>query len=172
MNKVYSFSVLPFTELSDHCCISVTIKVNREHKINDENKCCTKINPNKMPYIFDKNRITICKENIRTDENLQLLQTILNKVEPSREEVLGSISHLNNVLLNAAKKSFLRRKTLHKTKAKNYKKQNKKWFNKDCAEYRKVLRKYSRKLSTHSFDRNTLHLFQKYRMKYKSLPKS
>ena len=120
-----------------------------------------------MPYIFDKNRITIFKENIRTDENLQLLQTILNKVEPSREEVLGSISHLNNVLLNAAKKSFLHRKTLHKTKAKNYKKQNKTWFNKDCAEYRKVLRKYSRKLSTHSFDRNTLHLFQKYRMKYK-----
>ena len=46
--SIFSFSVLPFTELSDHCCISTFIKVNRvserEGSINEGDN--TKANPN------------------------------------------------------------------------------------------------------------------------------
>ena len=56
MREVFSFSVLPFTELSDHCCISVTIKVNREYIVNHESEPNVKINPIKVTFIFDKKR--------------------------------------------------------------------------------------------------------------------
>ena len=169
LNEIFSFSVLPFTELSDHCCISVTIKINRAHVYRDENESTTKINPNKEFYNFDKNRINIFKENIMTDNNLALLNTFLHKTDPNEQEILGSISCLNDILVNAAKKSFLPPKKGNKAKSrKNKKHNNKSWFNTECANYRKILRKYSRNLSSNPFDPNTLNLFQKYRAKYKS----
>ena len=169
LNEIFSFSVLPYTELSDHCCISATIKVNREHKSCDERECTVRVNRNKDVYTFDKHRVNTFVENMKTDKNLELLNTILDKTEPSQEEVLNSVSCLNEVLLSAAKKSFLPQKKRKAKGKKNKAQNNKKWFNKECAKYRKILRKYSRNLSSRQFDRNTLHLFQKYRLKYKSV---
>ena len=65
LNEIFSSSVLPFTELSEHCCIPVTIKVNRTHASSNESECTTEVNPNKVLYTFDKNRINIFKENIK-----------------------------------------------------------------------------------------------------------
>ena len=107
LNEIFSFSVLPFTELSDHRCISVTIKVNRPHASSNESECPVKVNPNKVLYTFDKNRINIFKENIKIDKNLELLNTIWDKREPNEQEVFRSISCLNDILVNSAKKSFL-----------------------------------------------------------------
>ena len=84
--------------------------------------------------------------------------------------MLCSISRLNDVLISAGKRSFLPRNNAKKTKVnKPTKHKSKKWFNKECAKYRQILRKYSRNLSTRPFDRNTLHLFQKCRNEYKSV---
>ena len=167
INEIFSFSVLPFTELSDHCCISATIKVNREC-INNGSTVKTKTK--EKIYTFDQKQIGIFKENIRTDKNLIKLNTILDKIEPSQDDVLCSISRLNDVLLSAGKRSFLPRNNDKKTKAnKPTKHKSKKWFNKECAKYRQILRKYSRNLSTRPFDRNTLNLFQKCRNEYKSV---
>ena len=104
--------------------------------------------------------INIFKENIKID--LELLNTILDQ--------MNSISCLNVILVNSAKKSFLLPKKHNKSKSrKNKKHNNKKWFNKECANYRKILRKYSRNLSSNPFNRNTLNLFQKFRTRYKSV---
>jgi hypothetical protein len=170
INKIFSFSVLPFTELSDHCCLSVTIKVNREH-LTDSTEAeveAATVNPIEQFYTYNENRKNIFKENIRKDKNLEILNNILDKTELSQEEVVSSVTCLNNVLLSAAKKSFCPKKILRKTKGRTAKKhKNKKWFNKECSKYRQVLRKYSRNLSSRPFDRNILHLFQRARIQYK-----
>ena len=46
--SIFSFSVLPYTELSDHCCISTFIKINRVLEKDDVVRECNniKINPN------------------------------------------------------------------------------------------------------------------------------
>ena len=93
IKEVFSFSVLPFTELSDHCCISVYLKINRVHDKGDEDRCDVKVNPNKVFCTFDKNRVKIFRENLRIDKNLELLNSILEIREPSQEEVLNSVSH-------------------------------------------------------------------------------
>ena len=112
MNEVFSFSVLPFTELSDHCCISVTIKVNREQVSCDESDSEVTVNPDRESYTFDQNRIDIFKENIRTDGNIETLNTLMNTIDQTQEEVFESVTCLNDILLSAAKKSFLPKKTV------------------------------------------------------------
>ena len=168
MNEVFSFSILPFSELSDHCCLSLTIKVNREQAVCDESDSEVTVTPGRESYIFDQNRIDIFKENIRTDRNLDTLNTLVNTIDPCREEVFQSVTCLSDVLLGAAKKSFLPKKNV-KQNRKTRNKKSKIWFNNECTIYRKILRKYSRQLSSQPFNKNALHLFQKHRMKYKNV---
>ena len=169
MKEVFSFSVLPFTELSDHCCISTAIKVNREQITwaDDDNLKIT-VTSQRESYTFDHNRIDIFKENIRTDKTLETMNTLLNIADPPNEDIFKSVTCLNDILLNAAKKSFLPKKA-KKQNTKQAKKGNKMWYNKECLTYKKLLRRYSRKLSSQPFDKNTLRVFQKYRMKYKKV---
>ena len=72
---VHSFSVLPFTELSDHCCISTFIKINRilERAPNLEGEF-VKVNPNPPKIKFDRNRVNIFQEHVQTSEKLEPLK--------------------------------------------------------------------------------------------------
>ena len=97
------------------------------------------------------------------------LLTILKKTEISKTDLDLSITRLNEVILDAAKKSFPSRNFSNKNKGENKRKQHKTkiWFNKECIKLRKVLRKHSRNLCSTPFDRHKLHLYTKARMEYK-----
>ena len=93
----------------------------------------------------------------------------MRETEPTHEDALHSITCLNEVLLTSAKKSRMSRKSDDKPEKIKKKAQSKTWFNTECVKYRKVLRKYSRNLSSQPFNRHALHNFQFYRMKYKTV---
>ena len=61
--SVHSFSVLPFSDLSDHCCISTFIKINQDidrgEPTDSEN---VKVNPNFPKLKFDRNRVRAFQE--------------------------------------------------------------------------------------------------------------
>ena len=168
MSEIGPFSVLPFTGLSDHCCIYVNIKINADiiNIDNDtpDNRNHVNTKGSNIKYTYDSSRRHIFKYNLLTDKNLEILSNnLLNKTEINSDEVDNTISKLNNIILFAARKSF------PVTKKRRGKQNTKKWFSGECVKYRRILRNYSRELSRNPFDRARLTLFSKARMAYKKI---
>ena len=64
--QYFSFSVLPFTELSDHCCISTNIRINIPKKSNTDETPDIRINPVEPKLTYEKARKHIldhCQQN-------------------------------------------------------------------------------------------------------------
>ena len=110
LKEVISFTVLPFTGLSDHSCISLKIKTNvevqksppyRDKNLNTKDK--RPISRNK--YIYDKERKHVYECALRNDTNINTLRSLFEQTNISAEEIDKGISQFNDILLNAAKKS-------------------------------------------------------------------
>ena len=172
ISDIYSFSVLPFTPLSDHCCLSTSVKINRitvdppcDESLADYPEVT--IHPNIDTFTFDPSRLEIFKENIRKDENWLTFRALVTfNDKPSPEEFLTGVSCISKILINSAKKSFLPKKIVPKSfKSKGNKK--KVWYTKECASLKSILQKYCRKLSSRPFDKNLLNQFQTCKRNYK-----
>ena len=74
----FLLSVLPFTELSDHCCISTFIKINRVLERGGTVEERVGVNPNPLKHKFDKDRIHIFQTNVQLSEKLEPLKTLIN----------------------------------------------------------------------------------------------
>ena len=87
--SIFSFSVLPYTELSDHCCISTFIKINRVLEREGTTKECdnTKVNPNPPKLKFDRDRVHIFQRNVQLSEKLEPLKTLINKPELNKPDI-------------------------------------------------------------------------------------
>ena len=128
------------------------------------------VNPKEETFIFDHDRLDIFKENIRNDERLESLKSLVDQNGTAVPiDFLEGVTQINNILISAAKKSFLPHKS-RKGPPKSAERGKKKvWYNKECASYKALLRKYSRMLSSNPFHRNTLNLFQNCKHKYKKV---
>ena len=78
MKDVFHFSVLPFTGLSDHCCISLKIKINVETQTlpPTENKSIVtgRKEATKQTFIYDKSRKHVYEQAINHDKNIETLK--------------------------------------------------------------------------------------------------
>ena len=164
--QIFSFSVLPFTELSDHCCISTNIKINAPQTSVTPEVPKIKVHPNNVKLGYDKGKKHVFQANILLSDKLDPLLSTLNKPVKTESDLHTCIRHLNEVILDAAKRSF-RGKNMASSKPRGRKQKTKAWFNKECAKLRKNLRRHSRDLSTSPFDRQKLYLYNKAKMKYK-----
>ena len=170
MEKVTSFSVLPLTELSDHCCTFTNIKINTPKPSSDtcDDSCDVTINPHMVKLTYDKNKKHTFQANILLTEKLNPLMKLLNKSELSKEDLNLGVTQLNEVIIDAAKMSFPSSKVPIGNRNKK-KRKSKIWFNKECGKLRKILQKHSRNLSSSPFDRHKLHLYTKARAEYKHI---
>ena len=89
MNRIHSFSVLPFTGLSDHCCVSAYIKINDRCQLKEQQSISTditeyKIHETDIIYTYDINRRDIFIQNILTDNTLSKL---INMLHNDTEEI-------------------------------------------------------------------------------------
>ena len=117
--EIRSFTVLPFTGLSDHCCISLNIKVKMEPPATNficpnENK--TIMQTYKHTYSYDKRKKRIYEQNLEKDKNVDALYTSLIQGEVNIETINKSVSDLNDILITAARKKFTLKKSLKNTK--------------------------------------------------------
>ena len=167
-----SFTVLPFTGLSDHSCISLKIKTNvevqksppyRDKNLNTKDK--RPISRNK--YIHDKEGKHVDECALRNDTNINTLRSLFEQTNISAEEIDKGISQFNDILLNAAKKSSFvkRQKAQRKHKVKN----TQDWFTKECRIRRNILRQNSKDLSTNPFDKIKCKRFLETRAAYKKV---
>ena len=171
IEEVKSFSVLPFTGISDHCCISVTMKSNVNEKISPPtvgNKNEEKLNVSKFKFIYDKTRKHMYERALREDKGVKELSALLTQTNINSEEIDNGVSKMNAILLNAAKKASFAKRV--KNDKKVHKKQHTQdWFTKDCKARQKLLRQYSKDLSSSPFDTTKRQRFIKARVAYKKV---
>ena len=86
MPLAHSFSVLSYTEISDHCCISTFIKTNRI--LGEDPAHCeeVKVKPNSPKIRFDRNRVDRFQENIQASGKLEPLQLRVNTADIERQK--------------------------------------------------------------------------------------
>ena len=163
MPLVHSFSVLPFTELSDHCCTSTFIKTNRNLLQDSTQGEVTKVNPNPPKIKFDRNRVNIFQENVQASEKLGPLKTLVNTADLDESKINVCVLKLNELIVESAIKTCPVNKTLKKKK----KTSKKCWFNKDCSTLQGHLRRLCRDLAKHPFDKQKRQTYIKARNEYK-----
>ena len=170
MKEIKSFSVLPFTGLSDHCCISLTIKVNMKEEETPPNhdKTTEILFPFKNPLKIDKKRIPIFERALKDDMNVEVLRLALAQTNIGVEKMDNMISIMNSILINAAKRASLGKRNENRKNNKK-KQQTHSWYTKECKNRQKVLRKCSKLLSTSPFDREKRQKFTKARADYKKV---
>ena len=164
MPSIFSFSVLPFTELSDHCCISFFIKINRmldRDPPQEANR--VKVNPNPPRLKFDRDRVRIFQESVRLSEKFEPLTALTNKPDLDKPDLDLCVVKLNDLIIDSAMKTCPVR-----TKGKASKKKGKKcWFGGECSGLRGLLRRQCRDLARHPYDKQRRHLYIKTRNEYK-----
>ena len=166
MPSIHSFSVLPFSELSDHCCISTFLKINREiNRADPEDSEIIKVNPNPPKLKFDKGRVQTFQANVLVSEKFEPLRSLVSKPDLNKSDLNLCISKLNDLLIDSAIKTFPGNSGKRKTK--KTKNTGKCWFTKECSSLKNLLRRQCRDLAKHPFDKNKRHTYIKTRNEYK-----
>ena len=168
--QIFSFSVLPFTGLSDHCCISLNIQINRKRGENYSEDSGVSLNHEGPKLTYDKERKQVFVSNIVISEHFDSLLSALSKCELSETDLITSVTRLNEVILDAAQKTFRRNPFPNQQRKRPNKKldqKNKAWFTKECSKLRKQLRKQCRDLSLSPFDRQKLSKYLTTKKLYK-----
>ena len=189
LTDIRSFSVLPFSGLSDHCCISLNLRANtreitgtspsnsdqasvkRGHigkgsTKKERTRTSTKIKSKKNIVKFDRAKEPQYVQALKDDPNIDILKYTMSLPTQSQESVDNSIAQVNDIILGAARKATFVKKV--KASPPNTKKTHA-WYNKECKASQRVLRHTSKKLSQNPFDKNARSNFVKARNRYKTL---
>ena len=174
MNNIYSFSVLPFTGLSDHCCISVSIMINDtaetcETRENKDSTTEIELQKNNIAYTYDPTKRDQFIQNILKNNKLSRLNCDLHdNTNLTPTLINNSVSSLNEIITAAAMRTFHPKKVIRPRKNR-VKTKGQKWFNKECLKHRRIFRKASEMISKHPFDKNLRTKFVKSRSEYQKV---
>ena len=170
IEEIKSLSILPFTGLSDHCCISLSIKVNTRIEVPrlKNEKDVEPLTPNLNPVKLDNSRKLVFIKALKEDINVDVLRSILARADVGAKDVNNGISVINNILLGAAKRASFGRRGGNKKKTK-YRHHTHEWYNKECKNRKRILRKCSKDLSISPFDNGRKQKFLKARTEYKKV---
>ena len=172
LQDIHNFTVIPFTALSDHCCISLDIKVKTAPllasagtEIDNE----TLVHRPTYRYSYDKRKKTLYEQNLSESKNIDVLCYTLSKGDISIGTIDKCVDNLNEIMMNAAVKTFPPKRIFLKNK-KNKRNKGKinTWYTRECASKKKVFNKYSKLMSKEPFNRENLHHYIKARSDYKN----
>ena len=190
IGNIRSFSVLPFSGFSDHCCISANIRVNTrvqkeasldgqadidrpktDKDINKETKkgssgTTTKLISKKFSIKFDRSKEQLYVQALKDDPNINILKLSISQPVQSQETIDNTMTQVNNIILGAAKKAtFVKKVKVSPPKSKK----THTWYSKECKANQRILRHTSKKLSENPFDKNARSNFVKARNRYKTI---
>ena len=165
--NISSFTVLPFTELSDHCCIAMNIKICIPPSPGIRETPKVKLNPNPTRLTYQKDKKHVFQANIMLSDKFDTLLSTLNKSTQPEFDVNLCVIQLNHVILESATRTFTC-KYKSKTKKKTAKKKSKTWFTQECDKLRRHLRKLSKDVSKFPFDKGKLASFNRTKAEYKN----
>ena len=168
LRDIIRFFILPFTGLSDHCCVQFNLRTNSRPSIQrTEISGGEKINPPIRRLKYDPEKKDEFKELLRANDNLRTLGVSLANNQIDQEGVDSCISTINEALTTSAKIVFHGGAADRQNPNKKKKKESKAWYTKECKSLRNVLRYRSKELSKDPFNRKKRDDFVKARTLYK-----
>ena len=163
-DQIISFQVENLTYYSDHCPISLKLKTpsfienkNTRIKVNSKTKCITR-------FIWKQTSA----EDFQTALNTEHLTSMMKRFSENgnTESSCNQVHEFNEIIKEAAKLSLKRKsfKTVKQTKTK-------KWFDSDCSNIKKQLKKITKQLnnSTNNTDHNLRNTFFRIKKQYKKI---
>ena len=175
VQAVRSFFVSPFTTLSDHCCISVSISCNFDaDSTQEETEHKTKPTSH---YGFQLAKTETYRTHLRHDKrfedlNLTIRRRITDKNKAlSQEEVDEWVKTFNSCINDGAKKAFTDKRPPPKRKSKN-KTKSAKWYNEACKQSKNRLKRSANLLNRDPFNRGRQEEFIAARKKHKKACKA
>ena len=168
IGQVKLFSVLPFSGISDHCCISIIIEANANIPTTTTKPTeKADLTQDKFIYKFVDSQAPIFEHSIRNAARVKYLNSVLARTNLGVENIDWGITTVNEMLVTAAKKAKFTTRVSNKKY--NETRPSHSWYTKECKSRQKVLRKCSKDLSTSPFDRSKRQKFIKARGDYKKI---
>ena len=163
LEDVVSFFVLPLNQLSDHCCISLSIKTLRAK---DDPIQKEEVTP-QISTRFDIDFVDLYKENLERDIGFSELSKV---IEETQDYTQGSIdewtTQFNNLVLNNARVSFPTKNTKKPQKRVT---KTTKWYTEECNKAKQQLRRTLNKMRKRPYDRNLQDRYLAHRKEYKKV---
>ena len=171
---ISKFVVLPFTGLSDHCCVQFNLRINNKPSESSkpsgpEAQGVDHIHPPMKRLKYDPDKKDEFKALLTGDDSLRTLSEKLADTQIDQEGIDSCISTINEALTSSGRKLFdsgnFRHKNLKKPKKKDQ--ESKAWYTKECKSLRDVLRHRSKEFSKDPFNKTKRDYFVKARTLYK-----
>ena len=161
--------VLPFSGLSDHCCVQLNFKINSEPSKHSTEDCeIEKINPPIKRLKYDPERKDEFKALLIGNDDLRTIGVSLANTQIDQNGVDSCISKINEALTTSAKTVFHGGNFIKKNlRSKNKKNESKAWYTRECKSLRDVLRHRSKEFSKDPFSKSKRDEFVKARTLYK-----
>ena len=181
LSEVCKLLVLPFSGLSDHCCLQLNILINsrpsnlpRDTESPEENGT-ELLHPPVTRLKYDADKKDEFKALLTHNDNINSLRPKLANNQMNQEGIDSCIDTINEALIDTGSKLFggsPGRRTRHKTNGVNRKSDDSKtWYTKECKCFRDVLRQRSKELSRDPFNKLKRNNFVRARTNYKKVCK-
>ena len=145
--SIENFIVKPPTYFSDHSQIVTWLKINQitYTSSNDTNTLPSISHKLPMQFIWDHHTSApLFKESLQSINSQKKIDQLINTNFPKSKDGINEFSYqLQDILLDAAKKSLKMKKQKFRNKINNV--SNKKWFDKECRLKRHTVRKLANK---------------------------
>ena len=170
--RVNSFYVLPYTILSDHCCLSLSLSTRHCGSVANENE--TSSDSMKEETKYPKFKLEFMKtyhDNLEQDESFVNLVAAINatkdKSVPTQADIDQLVENFQKPIMENAQKSFLARNIKPRKTNKTRVHKPAKWYSNKCLQAKNSLKRASKQLNKNPFSSHYQELFIAAKKTYK-----
>ena len=168
LHMVSSFHVLPYTILSDHCCLSLKFATTYSTPIVTDYNDTTSMKDIPSYPRFKLEFAGLFEENLKNDNRFdEVRSNTLGGTPPTQEYIDQLVETFNKPLLENAEKSFPARNITHRKRKAAQVTKPAKWFTNECAQAKNKLKRAAKALNKNPFDTNLQQRFVSSRKAYK-----
>ena len=167
-HKINSFHVLPYTILSDHCCVSLNLTTIYSVPIEVEDPDSVGMNAIPSYPRFKLDYAALFEANLKNDQRFNAIYSIQSETNPPTQDYVDQlVESFNKPLLENALKSFPTRNIAPRKKKATQLTKPATWFNNECAKAKNSMRRSAKALNKSPFDPNLQQRFVSSRKTYK-----
>ena len=168
--RVNSFFILPYTILSDHCCLSLSLSM--KYNIIPEDNAQPALTREQVAFPkFKLEFLTKFQQNLEQDESFDNLVTaieeIRNKPTPTQADIDQLAESFHKPIMANAHKSFPAKNIQPKKAKKTQVQRPSKWYNISCTQAKNKLKRASKQLNKNPYSTHYQELYIAARKTYK-----
>ena len=165
-HKISSFHVMPYTILSDHCCISMNLTTTFCAQLETEDT--VKMNVIPIHPRFKLEFAGLFEENLKNDERFSAIQQNQPESTPQTQDHIDKmVENFNQPLLENALKSFPSKNISPRKQKATQVTKPAKWFTNECAKAKNALKRAATAMNKNPFNTNLQQRYVSSKKAYK-----